>query len=100
MFMATVRILEKKMGPWYTSINRVNCGINYNNNTIEYYAVTKKNELELYQLNEEISIGFSEKKQDIKRNVIGSPKNLRALLNFNNFRSINATCLQKQNLKG
>lgn len=40
------------------------------------------------------------KKQDIKRNVIGSPKNLRALLNFNNFRSINAVCLQKQNLKG
>lgn len=67
MFMATMLILEKKMGPWYTSINRVNCGINYNNNTIEYYAATKKNELELYQLNEEISIGFSDKKARYKK---------------------------------
>ena len=31
------------------------------------------------------------KNPDIKRNVTGSPKSLRAFLNLNDFRSINAT---------
>lgn len=46
MFMATMLILGKKNWTWYTSINRVNCGINYNSYTIENYAATEKNELD------------------------------------------------------